>query len=347
MSQKDELITLYAWKGTGYGGLASHAVYMKLGFEEVGIPIKVIYPRFFQPDEETLKHMEEASDYVFIIHYNDLGPSTKWICDHAKKYGQKVIVWATDQWLDPRKDVKDSVYKNAFKVTSSIDWWLEDWRKESSSLMVPEDKFTTIRHECRIGNPIPKDKAREILDIKTPYSVIELGFVKDEKYFDEMLNIIAPMKDITFLIAGGMDPFFPKILFEDKIKKLIQSNKMGDRVIWVNREVQEEELDVLYSAADLALAPSRMKHDTLGTINWSCGSGGGKTVIATNDQRGFLELEKYGACITCPLGDFSSKIREYLENEKLRKEQERTALEYSLNWTREKNARRYHELFQN
>jgi len=327
-----------------YGGIATHYYYLQTGFKEAGIPIKPSGIEFYQKDDVSRKQLEQAMRDILIIHHLNSDNAVAYFAKEGRKIDKKVVVWPCDQFISFNLTIRRLLFENCFKLVASMKWWAEAWKEEAKNFGTDPGIIDFVRNEVRIGKTIPKEEAREKLGIETKYAVVEIGFVHLRKCFHEMVKILAPMEDVTYIIAGGTFPGLNED-YADYLRNQIAILK-PKKVLWLDRFMEESDYDLVFSAADLALSPSIHEVDTQSTIFSSLGSGGGKTVIATSIQRGFRELDREGAIVSVPLELFSETIRLYLEDEKLRREQEARARAFAQEWTPRKCAEKYAKFFE-
>ncbi|MAV94019.1 MAG: hypothetical protein CMG01_07725 [Candidatus Marinimicrobia bacterium] len=104
-----------------------------------------------------------------------------------------------------------------------------------------------------LKSSISKKDACEKLKIKNPPKLLLLffGFIRDYKGLDILINALKNLKnlDIKLLIAGE------SYIKTNKIKDLINNNNLSDMVIWHEKYIPNDEINLYFSASDLVVLP--------------------------------------------------------------------------------------------
>ena len=316
----DGSLSIFGFTGTGYGGLASVPFYLQNALNEEKIPNTLTSLLYEETEESLREKLKKASDYIFYLHYDKLGKVTPLFLREAKKMDKKVIVFPTDSWMDVNPDVRRSIYKDSWRVIAYADWIKKDaWDGECKSYGEDPRKILVQRFGVREGKiltPQEKKRFREELGLKTKFLVGEMGFVREGKgMIYPMLEVLSQIKDLSFLILGSTDPTnLSQTKFLNELVSAIARNHLEDRIIWVNRKVEENEIDQYLGACDFLVCPNNVPTDTSGSLNLTLGIDGGSCVVTTK-QRTRREIEeKYKAIITADPEDFPTVIKELLDS---------------------------------
>jgi glycosyltransferase involved in cell wall biosynthesis/GT2 family glycosyltransferase len=309
-------ISILAYVGQGYGGLASVPGYLKEGFDALGRECNIVPLDFIDYNPSDIEEIiTKAYDDILYIHYDYLGHITQALLLEAEKQQKRVIVFPSDSWMDARPYVRKDIYEHAYKIIAYADWIKEyGWAGECRSYGVDPEKIEVIRFGVKKGRELSEKEyndIREEIGLTTEYLIGEIGFVRPGKGFIKpMMDVLEQLPNVTFLITGSSDtsPYSKEEYFIKTLGDEISVRNLHDRVKWINRKLSEEELDRYLGACDMLVVPTNSMRDTSGAFNFSLGRNGGKCVI-TSTQRTRREVEeKYGACITSEIEDFPSTI---------------------------------------
>ena len=321
-------ISIFGFTGMGYGGLASVPFYFQNGLNELKIPSTIFSLTYDETEESIQKKLDSSSDYIFYFHYDKLANTVPTLLKEAKKRGKKVIVFPTDSWMDVYPHIRKMIYKEAWRIVAYADWIKNDsWDGECRSYGVDPGKIIVQRFGVRKGVSLTDEEKklfRKELGVTTKYLIGEMGFVRAGKgLIYPMLDVISKIKDSTLLILGTVDPTnTQQSPYLKELTTAIGEKNLEERIIWMNRTVDENEISRYLGCCDILALPSSLPTDTSGSLNLSIGINGGKCVVTT-PQRTRREIsEKYKAIATSDPSSFPDVIKkilntkDYLEIEK-------------------------------
>lgn len=120
----------------------------------------------------------------------------------------------------------------------------------------PSTPIAQIDHPVyeRFGDPVPREDAREALDVPANAPVLLFfGFVREYKGLHVLLEalpaITEQLPDVQLIIAG--EPYDDP----DQYHRLIDSHDLGDRLHWHEQYIPSDEVSTYFSAADLVVQP--------------------------------------------------------------------------------------------
>jgi GT2 family glycosyltransferase len=313
-------ISIFGFTGTGYGGLASVPFYLKKGLDNLKIPNNIFSLKFDEPIESIQEMINQSYPFIFYLHYDRLARVSLTLLRLAKEAGKKVIVFPTDSWMDVNPVVRRAIIRDSWRIVSYADWIKNySWDGLCKSYREDPSKIIVQRFGVREGRILSKDEkkaVREELHVKTKYLVGEMGFVRPGKGMKyPMLDVLSKIKDLSFLILGSADPINPvQNQFMVELAAVVGKKKLEDRVIWLPRKIEEEEIDKYLGACDFLVCPFNVPTDTSGSFNLSIGIDGGSCIVSS-PQRTRREIEeKYEALITSDIQSFPQTIKKLLSS---------------------------------
>lgn len=227
-----------------------------------------------------------------------------------------------------------------FSTSNETDKYLESFNIKSSDIFrVP---FTSILSKDLLKKPFTASEKKILkknLGLSSEFMILTIGQFIHRKGIDVLLRSIPSIEaDITVCIIGGSAT--------KEYKKIITENSINN--INFYDFMSKEELSYFYKAADLFVLPTR--EDVWGLVINEAMSFG-LPVISTNKCIGAIELldtNKTGFII--PSDDsakLSSKINLMLNNDELRSNMSKNALNRIGNYTIEEMASSYFQIFKN
>jgi len=295
---------------------------LKVLLKALGINAQFLYHTF--REREVFKLIsEEMKSKKLLLQINDfaLGNNIRYLREIAKEKEIYILM----QQEESKK--LQSHMRFLAEVSKKIFVTQERYRKEWFKYIRPQDREKIIKlpFPVTVGRILPKEFCREKLGIKTKYAIICWGYRRKVKKYDLPLEWIKEWEDTSLLYCGSVESFhkyFDRLLRE-KIKEL----NLEDRVFFSENGISDEDADIWFGAADLKVYP----HSKFAECSVIDAMGRGKCVV-TPDREGFEELGQEGGVI--PTKDLKSKVRELLENPKLRERFEKKSLYYreKYNW---------------
>jgi len=153
---------------------------------------------------------------------------------------------------------------------------------------IGEAKVHVVRHGRRSFKIIPKEEAKQRLKLAGTNILLCAGFVKPDKGFEKAIEALkTPEFDGYNLIIAGAKPFKVTLLenqYVDYLHRLTRNLGLENRVTFIERFLDEEELQILFSAADVVYLP--YKYEIAGASGIYClARGFGKRIITSNVTR--------------------------------------------------------------
>lgn len=162
---------------------------------------------------------------------------------------------------------------------------------------IKQEKIVVVTHGMEASPIVPSDQAKKILGLSQKQVLLFFGFVIPGKGLETLIKsfskVSQKISNMILVIAGQYHPRlfteFPRYL--GTIEKLIQELKLGERVIFENRFIDNQRLQRYISAADIVVFPYT-DDSILGASGAlaTCASQG-KVVIATRIPRFICELK--------------------------------------------------------
>ena len=163
-----------------------------------------------------------------------------------------------------------------------------------------------IPHGSLLFDPLPRDKAREMLSLpKNRKIVFSFGFMAESKGFEEIAEVARRMKDTLFIISGAIHDLLVEhgLQLSEKLRKI-----KPDNVIVLGKYLSEEEINRYASASDVLL----FNYKTPSFVSSASGAmhrviAAGKPVVCTYDNR-LIELEDGVHALKYRQGDVEAMI---------------------------------------
>ena len=163
-----------------------------------------------------------------------------------------------------------------------------------------------IPHGSLLFNPLPRDKAREMLSLpKNRKIVFSFGFMAESKGFEEIAEVARKMKDTLFIISGAIHDLLVEhgLQLSEKLRKI-----KPDNLIVLGKYLSEEEINRYASASDVLL----FNYKTPSFVSSASGAmhrviAAGKPVVCTYDNR-LIELEDGVHALKYRQGDVEAMI---------------------------------------
>jgi len=164
--------------------------------------------------------------------------------------------------------------------------------------------------------PLDQQEARQKLGLNGDKVLLYVGRIESLKGLDLLMHVTAELQtceEVRVLIVGGDDG---KDLEVDRLKSLAQELNVDDAFDFVGR-VDQEELPVYYSAADVCVVPSYYESFGLAALeSMACGTPvvasrvGGLSTIIQHGRTGYLKSWR------CP-ESFASSVEMIISNKGL------------------------------
>jgi hypothetical protein len=240
----------------------------------------------------------------------------------------KKIIFCVNWNEEPRtEEQKHTILKNSEFVTLSQDFYRQKWINAlGKSGKKYHDKMTVWRFPCTQGVELNKAECRKTVGQRLPNSVIAWGYYGKSKGHDDLLKWISGMYGTEALFCGTPCSHESQQYLLDYASTF----GMSSRVHFSRPLISDEETDVWMSAADLGVVTYWHK---IGESSLAYMLGHGKTVITSNLEC-FPEYAKHKAIVMTNRKEFKKTLCKYINDEKLRKEQENNARAYAdkFNW---------------
>ncbi len=154
------------------------------------------------------------------------------IIPHERRFGDKALTKFAFGFSDYFLVQSSSVEKDLLKL-------------------FPSAKYTNSPHPVyeMFGNPMPKEKAKNILQTSEEKIILYFGYIRHYKGLSVLLEALKYLNDVNLLIVGEF--YDPKTKYE----KLIKEFDIGSRVKIVADYVPNEDVPVYFSAADAVVLP--------------------------------------------------------------------------------------------
>ena len=181
--------------------------------------------------------------YIYIINYLKKENSlTKvfCICDniypHERFMFDRIIIQKFLKKIDLFYVMSDRTYN---QLNSFIR------KKRIKKIFLPIDES--------LGPLIDKSLARKKLQYKTSFSLLFFGLIREYKGLDILLKsmklLIKEIPDIKLFIVGECYEN------EQKYNTIINNNKLGDNIIWINEYIPDKDINLYFSSCDLVVLP--------------------------------------------------------------------------------------------
>ena len=183
-------------------------------------------------------------------------PAFSYIINKVKKYNPNVKIFSICDNLYPHeKFIANQFLLNLF--LKKIDGFF--CMSKQVSIQIEKIKsnakiknvFLPIKDYLKKG--ILKEEALKIINVEDSFIILFFGLIREYKGLDLLLyslkEILINNKNIKLLIAGEC--------YEDKNKYLdiIKKEELTNNVIWVDRYIDENEINIYFSAADVIALP--------------------------------------------------------------------------------------------
>jgi len=167
-------------------------------------------------------------------------------------------------------------------------------------------KIFVIPHGSLLFDPLPQDKAREMLSLpKNKKIVFSFGFMAESKGFEEIAEAAGKMKDTLFIISGAIHDLLVEhgLQLADKLREL----KPGNLIV-LGKYLSEAEINCYASASDVLL----FNYKTPKFVSSASGAmhrviAAGKPVVSTFDNR-LVELEDGTHVLKYEQGDLEGMV---------------------------------------
>lgn len=126
--------------------------------------------------------------------------------------------------------------------------------EQDLKMMKIDARFKTLFHPVYsiFGDPLPKETAREHLNVKGEKIILFFGFIREYKGLDNLLKAFSILKgkiNIKLIIAGE---YYSN---EEHYRKLIDELKIRDDIYLFNNFIPTTEVKYFFSAADMVILP--------------------------------------------------------------------------------------------
>jgi len=154
-----------------------------------------------------------------------------------------------------------------------------------------EKPIYVIPHGSKIGVLYPRDYAREKLGLPKDKEMIYMHGMGEGKNYLDLIRLLKDISDVILVcLVSVPDRTFAQSLITKEIsmlKKEIKALQVEDRVVFINRWVSEEEIDLLASATDVFVfnykTPAYLAVSASGAIHRILFAG--KPIICTIEAR--------------------------------------------------------------
>ncbi len=152
---------------------------------------------------------------------------------------------------------------------------------------IPEFKIRLIPHGVADKFYIDPLYYKHKLDLTDRFVVLTFGFLSRNKGIEVVLKALAEIADkhpnLLYIIQGVTHPVVKKAdgeEYREYLKKIVQENHLDNQVVFVDRFLDDETLDLYLGAADLVICPYHSEAQvTSGVLSLSLGKG--KAVLST------------------------------------------------------------------
>ena len=275
------------------GGLASFNERLMSQFQQEGHEVMILnftlqYPSFLFPGKTQFSDSPAPENLKIIRQVNAINPFS-WIKNGFFLLSQKPDIILFKYWLPfmaPcfgviamiagfRKSIKrlailDNIIPHEKRfldtlLTSFFVWQIDGFLAMSQSVATDLKGFTQ-RKKCTLsphplfdnfGPPIDKITARNYFGLNENHKVLLFfGFIRPYKGLDLLLEAMAKLKmdDLKLIIAGEFytdeKPYF----------EMVERFGIGEKLVWKNHFISNEEVGIYFCAADLVVQP--YKHAT-------------------------------------------------------------------------------------
>jgi glycosyltransferase involved in cell wall biosynthesis len=145
--------------------------------------------------------------------------------------------WMSAFTMDKVMSLMDIAFHHGFLPEKSY------YRYNIPKVTVPHGLYPTIPINKAFYNDV---KSRQ----KCPYILGLIGNIRDEKNYEFIINALPHLPNCNLLVAGGIAN--SKVPVND-YKKLIADLNLQDKVIWIERYLDDDELNAAIDVSDVVL----------------------------------------------------------------------------------------------
>lgn len=328
------------------GGLASFNERLMSQFQQEGHEVMILnftlqYPSFLFPGKTQFSDSPAPENLKIVRQVNAINPFS-WIKNGFFLLSEKPDIILFKYWLPfmaPcfgviamiagfRKSIKrfailDNIIPHEKRfldtlLTSFFVWQIDGFLAMSQSVATDLKGFTQ-RKKCTLsphplfdnfGPPIDKTTARNYFGLNENHKVLLFfGFIRPYKGLDLLLEAMAKLKmdDLKLIIAGEFytdeKPYF----------EMVERLGIGEKLVWKNHFISNEEVGIYFCAADLVVQP--YKHATQSGVT-QIAYHFEKPMIVTN-VGGLAEIVPDGISgylVSPEASDIANKIAYFFEN---------------------------------
>jgi len=153
---------------------------------------------------------------------------------------------------------------------------------------VDDAKLVVVPHGIDLVTKIQRDRAKGILNLDGRKILLCIGFIKPDKGHDTAIKALKSQDfaDHVLIIAGAI-PFRhtrSEIEYVESLHRLVRQLDLQQRVVFIEHFLSEEEMRLLFSAADIVWLPYRLETCGASGIYSMARAYGNKTITSGVDR---------------------------------------------------------------
>lgn len=122
----------------------------------------------------------------------------------------------------------------------------------------PRHKIEAIPHGATILQYFDQKKAKDVLNLKNKKVILSFGFLSYRKGYENVIKAVSELagkyKNLIYLIAGT-NQSDSGLRYLKELKSLVKRLKMQEHVIFYTKQIQTEEIPLIFGASDVVILP--------------------------------------------------------------------------------------------
>ena len=214
---------------------------------------------------------------------------------------------------------------------------------------IPRRKITIIEHGFPEFDYQNHDDYKKKFHLEDKISLMTFGLLSRGKGIETVIRalprVVEKFPQVEYLIVGKTHPGVVKVSGEEYrhfLKRLVQKNKLGNHVVFIDSFLEEKDLCAYLSATDIYITPYPNEAQiTSGTLTYAVGSG---AAVVSTPYWHAIELLDKGRGVLFPFNDheaLADTLIRLLENPAKMKEIRNKAFNYGKKITWPLQAKKY------
>ena len=179
------------------------------------------------------------------------GPCFGTIAKFVKKKANTKVIFICDNIIPHERRIGDIQFtRYAFKY---VDYFIvqSDAVEQQLNQYFPNSKYCKVHHPVyeNFGLPLLKQRAREVLGIKSEKVILFFGYVRPYKGLMVLIEAMKQIEDVLLLVVGE---FYDE---ETKYRQRVKSLNLESCIRFIADYVPNEDVTTYFSSADVIVLP--------------------------------------------------------------------------------------------